>query len=86
MLSNKRANELRIAANQLFHNSVPAFAESIGGDVMGVINAVLASGQKKFCINREERQYFETCFFYRSRRNARHVYAFNKFFWTKVSD
>ena len=45
MLSNKRANELRIAANKLFHDSVPAFLAFIGGDVMSVINAILASGQ-----------------------------------------
>ncbi|MBR1846908.1 MAG: hypothetical protein IJ787_04265 [Bacilli bacterium] len=71
MLSNKRANELRIAANKLFHDSVPAFLAFIGGDVMSVINAILASGQEKFCADKEERQYFETCFFYRSMNGKR---------------
>lgn len=83
MLSNKRANELRIAANKLFHDSVPAFVASIGGDVMCVINATLASGQEKFCINKEERQYFETCFFYHSRRRANQIIGFNQTFWAK---
>lgn len=73
MLSNKRANELRLEANKLFHDSVPAFVASIGGDVMGVINATLASGQEKFCGNREERKYFETCFFYHSKKRQKQL-------------
>ena len=83
MLSNKRANELRVAANKLFHDSVPAFVASIGGDVLSVINATLASGQEKFCINKEERQYFETCFFYHSRRRANHIVWLSHRFWAK---
>lgn len=81
MISKKKEYQIRTYAYGLWKTTCRDIENILGTEGFPGIQRILLKGQNEMCKTDEERRYFETCFFYGSKKNRTETEKFCASFW-----